>query len=947
MKCFHCSKEISYLINCPLCSKNLCSYSCLEFHKKFSHNNLNNNKTGNININQGLSPKMDYINYKKYSVFSPFITEGIFEKENIKYDKKYNLDNFIKEARNGKPIEIGTGSYGNIFLCRNKIDNKLYARKYMNKDFLIKKLKSLSPIYNEIYFQSRITHQNIVRLLYVKETNDNFELIMEYANRGNLYNYIIKKTHLSEQESFKFFSQIANAIYFLHKNDLIHRDIKPENILLFENDLCKLCDFGWCARLNGKQRNTFCGTPEYMSPEIIDKMEYGKEVDVWSLGILLYEMIHGISPFRPKNALSLEKVMESIKIHNLKFRSDVSEECKDLICHLLDENVERRYKIEDIFNSKFFKKYENKVLASPITYTGSDSKGQSNKNINIKAPESPSFKKEKYQFETPQGKNNKKINLIFDENQNNFNLINSPANDRYYFQNILTDFSRQKDYIKCRVTKMPLLENKKIISYIENSPHSSIKPKRPKSEFKSMSHAKVTPISYVTINNIYPPYPIYNNPFYYRQLENNDYNKSRMHSFNRPPVTVTKLNSYDEILEKNNNINSNIDKNNIKPIINNYQTNLMNIIKDDSPKDNIEHRNKLFNNNTSKRSQVIKINSPINDNSKGNDLLKQYNYKYPSLKKHHYFKSNLSAIKEMDDFIQMKKSPSLELMQVKKNLNNTFKPLSNYNTYTNTNSNFYRPKIKKIIPKMPKTISRVKSFNYIRKKVNSEKAKPFLKPKILSFYNNRFKNLKIDKKDEISLNGDDNITKINTYQNNSPKFNTLEDNNDKTNTNSLINSIDSSYKMTDKNIYSLTDATNTIKKEINTNNYNGVSNKEPRKKNKKIMKLIEEHNRKVMMEKILKKRKYEEYNKDENQSNEIIDDNNTKKIFDFNKNGENSEKINNNLGPKLFSVKTFNINEPKIIEEMQRTPRKTGDKTKITPNQLLNRFSLKLKTFSN
>jgi hypothetical protein len=373
----------------------------------------------------------------------------------------------------------------------------------------------------------------------------------------------------------------------------------------------------------------------------------------------------------------------------------------------------------------------------------------------------------------------------------------------------------------------------------------------------------------------------------------------------------------------------------------------MNIIKDDSPKDNIEYRNKLFNNNTSKRSQVIKINSPINDNSKGNDLLKQYNYKYPSLKKHHYFKSNLSAIKEMDDFIQMKKSPSLELMQVKKNLNNTFKPLSNYNTYTNTNSNFYRPKIKKIIPKMPKTISRVKSFNYIRKKVNSEKAKPFLKPKILSFYNNRFKNLKIDKKDEISLNGDDNITKINTYQNNSPKFNTLEDNNDKTNTNSLINSIDSSYKMTDKNIYSLTDATNTIKKEINTNNYNGVSNKEPRKKNKKIMKLIEEHNRKVMMEKILKKRKYEEYNKDENQSNEIIVDNNTKKIFDFNKNGENSEKINNNLGPKLFSVKSFNINEPKIIEEMQRTPRKTGDKTKITPNQLLNRFSLKLKTFSN
>ena len=427
MKCFHCSKEISYLINCPLCAINLCSHSCLEFHKQFSHNNLNNNKKGNININKRLNREMDFINYDENPVFSPFITEGIFE-EKIKFDKKYNLNNFIIETKNGKPIEIGTGSYGNIFLCRNIIDDKFYARKYMNKNYLIKKLKSLSPIYNEIYFQSRITHQNIVRLLYVKETNDNFDLIMEYANKGNLYNYIIKKTHLDEQESFKFFSQIANAVYFLHKNDLIHRDIKPENILLFENDLCKLCDFGWCTKLNGKQRNTFCGTPEYMSPEIIDKMEYGKEVDVWSLGILLYEMIHGISPFRPKNALSLEKVMESIKIHNLKFKSNVSEECKDLICHLLDENVERRYKIEDIFNSKFVKKYENKIPALPIAYTGSDSKEQNYKYINIKIPESPSskkpsLKKENYQFKTPQRINNPKINLIFDENQNNFNII--------------------------------------------------------------------------------------------------------------------------------------------------------------------------------------------------------------------------------------------------------------------------------------------------------------------------------------------------------------------------------------------------------------------------------------------------------------------------------------------------------------------------------------------
>ena len=895
---------------------------------------------------------MDYISYKNNSIFSPFITEGILQKGNIKYDKKYNLNNFIIETKNGKPIEIGTGSYGKIFLCRNKIENKLYARKYMNKNFLIKKLKSLAPIYNEINFQSRIIHQNIVRLLYVKEEIDNFDLIMEYANRGNLYNYILKKTHLSEQESFKFFSQIANAIYFLHKNDLIHRDIKPENILLFDNDLCKLCDFGWCAKLNGKQRKTFCGTPEYMSPEIIDKMEYGKEVDAWSLGILLYEMIHGISPFRPKNALSLEKVMESIKIHNLKFRSDVSEECKDLICQLLDENVQRRYKIGDIFNSKFFKKYENKILISSIAYPGFNSKGHNYKYIKINIPGSPSskkpsFKGENYLFNTPLRKNK--------ENKNNFNIINSPMNNEYYFQQQLMNFDAKKnnDEKRARVTKIPSVNNMKIIPYIK-SPNTSIKHVRNKTEIKKqMSPVKVSRMNnFFTFNNIYPPNPIYNNGFNYFELENNDNNKSkRNHSSNKPYVIVIKLDSndegYNEDLGMNNIINSNKYQNNIKPIIiNKNQSNLMNIINDNSPKDNIRKNNMLFNSSISKRcSKVIKINSTNNDNSKGNDLLNHYNY--PSLK-HHYFKSNLSAIKEMDDFIRKKRSPSLELMQVKKNLNNTFKPLSDYNTYTNTNSNFYRPKIKKIIPKMPSTISRVKSFNYIRKKKNSEKNKPFLKPKISSFYNNRFKNLIIDKKDEISFNGDDNITKINTYQNYSPKFNTIEENIEKTNTNSLINSIDSTHKMTDNKIYSFTDATNTIKNEINynNNNSNGISNKEPRKKNKKIMKLIEEHNRKIMMEKNLKKKQYEEYNKDENTRNEIIDDN-TKNTFALNKNSEHSEKIINNMGPKLYSVKTFNINECKTIEEMQKTPRKTGDKTKITPNQLLNRFSLKLKTFSN
>ena len=364
MDCLNCSR-ISFSKNkCPFCSNNLCSYICLETHLISNHPNNNNSK---CNIYE--KPKIIRIKKKQpniKNITSPYLTYGFIAK-NILYDKTYELNNFIPEMdNNNKPIIIGTGSYGKVLLFRNIRDNELYAIKHMDKKYLNKSLKNMTGIYNEIFYQSRIFHQNIVRLLYVKETTQSFNLIMEYAKGGNLFYYIRDKKHLSEKESFKYFSQIINAVYFLHKNDLIHRDIKPENILLYDNGVCKLCDFGWCVKLDGKQRSTFCGTMEYMSPEIINQIEYSKEIDIWSLGILLYEMIHGYSPFKAdKDNCNAKEVIDKIKMHKIKFYINISKECRELICHLLDEKAENRYKIEDIFNSNFIKKYENKQLFFP------------------------------------------------------------------------------------------------------------------------------------------------------------------------------------------------------------------------------------------------------------------------------------------------------------------------------------------------------------------------------------------------------------------------------------------------------------------------------------------------------------------------------------------------------------------------------------------------------
>ena len=313
-------------------------------------------------------------NKTELSIKSPYLIQGKLNKK-INYDSKYSLNNFILIKDNKDEIKtIGSGSFGKVYLSKNILDNKIYAIKHMDKNKLIKLLHSLKGIYHEIDIQSRIEHENIIKILYAYEDKESFDLVMEYAPNGNLFHYIRKNNGLNELQSFQLFIQVVNAVNFLHKNDLIHRDIKPENILLFNNEkdknnfLVKLCDFGWCVKLDGETRKTFCGTTEYMSPELIEHRGYNKEIDVWSLGILLYEMIHGYSPFRPnKEKFNEKEVFENIKRHNLKFGKKVSERCKNLIYNLLAFNKNKRYKVEDIYNSEFVQYYAKNKITIPCT----------------------------------------------------------------------------------------------------------------------------------------------------------------------------------------------------------------------------------------------------------------------------------------------------------------------------------------------------------------------------------------------------------------------------------------------------------------------------------------------------------------------------------------------------------------------------------------------------
>ena len=489
---------------------------------------------------------------------SPYLIQG-FLNSSIIYDSFYSLDNFAPiYDGNGKMHIVGSGSYGQVYLALHFLNKKYYAIKHMDKKKLFSQLHSLESIQKEIDIQSRIDHPNIVKLLYVKETHLSYDLVMEYASNGSLFHYIRKYKGLNENKTFSLFIQVVNAINFMHSNDLIHRDIKPENILIFENNIIKLCDFGWCVKLEGHQRGTFCGTTEYMSPELVNHQVYGKEIDVWSLGILLYEMIHGYSPFRPNKPKFNEKdVMENIKNHNLIFGKTVSDECKRLIYHLLDPDINKRYTVEDIYNSDFVKKYEKLHYDYPNNSLIQLYNGKINKS-------------------SEQNINNAIINNINDENIN-FNNINNIINSN------------------SEINKNKSINNN--ITYINNNYQIS----EPRNEYNNIYTNNNQKMKNIENDNIKKQvlFDYIHNGYFYSQNLNNDYSNNVYLCINNDNSRKNNISNNDINIansELNNIFNNNNNNNKIKEeenIKNHYLEN-----EEKHPQDKRKNRNEIMDNNS-------------------------------------------------------------------------------------------------------------------------------------------------------------------------------------------------------------------------------------------------------------------------------------------------------------------------------------------------------------
>ena len=248
---------------------------------------------------------------------------------------------------------IGIGTYGKVFVASKKSNNKLYAVKVLNKNQICSKNLKKS-IKTERTLLEKSNYPFIMRLDYAFQTKQSLYLITQFMPGGELNYHIYQENYFNENKAKFYAAEIILGLNYLHENNCIYRDLKPENILIDEEGHIKLTDFGLsklCEDFSCKTK-TLCGTPEYLAPEILFEKNYGIEVDWWSLGVIIYEMISGYLPFKITRN---EKITKNIYQKKIRIFPHFSKAARDLIKKLLVINPRKRIGYEQIKKHKFFK----------------------------------------------------------------------------------------------------------------------------------------------------------------------------------------------------------------------------------------------------------------------------------------------------------------------------------------------------------------------------------------------------------------------------------------------------------------------------------------------------------------------------------------------------------------------------------------------------------------
>ncbi|VVB09245.1 unnamed protein product [Arabis nemorensis] len=258
---------------------------------------------------------------------------------------------------------LGHGSFATVKLADHVVTGHKVAIKILNR-VKIKDIKVYETVQREIKILRFLMHPHIIRQYEVIETPDDIYVVMEYVKSGELFDYIVQKGRLQEDEGRLLFQQIISGVEYCHRNKVVHRDLKPENILLDSKRNIKIVDFGLSNVMqDGHFFKTSCGSPNYAAPEVISGKPYaGPEVDIWSCGVILYALLCGRLPFDDEN---IPNLFNKIKRGEYTLPDHLSYAARDLIPRMLMVDPIVRISIPEIRQHPWFNIHIPRYLAVP------------------------------------------------------------------------------------------------------------------------------------------------------------------------------------------------------------------------------------------------------------------------------------------------------------------------------------------------------------------------------------------------------------------------------------------------------------------------------------------------------------------------------------------------------------------------------------------------------
>lgn len=264
---------------------------------------------------------------------------------------------------------IGWGTFGKVFLAEFKKTKQLFAIKSLRKDILVE-AGQVENVKLEKDILMACDHPFLAGMEYVFQNDLRLYFVIEFLSGGELYKHFLKKRRFEEEEAKFYAAQIALAIGHLHKQNIIHRDLKLENIMLNGDGYVKVIDFGLAKIIQtDQQAMSFCGTPEYLAPEMVKQEGHDKTVDWWSLGILIYEMTIGVTPFFSKSWMALInniKKEEVIFPDKKKYKIEYTENFVDIVLKLLSKDKSKRLgsinDIDEIMEHPYFASINKETL---------------------------------------------------------------------------------------------------------------------------------------------------------------------------------------------------------------------------------------------------------------------------------------------------------------------------------------------------------------------------------------------------------------------------------------------------------------------------------------------------------------------------------------------------------------------------------------------------------